>query len=75
MAIGGLYVLHNADSTVDQSLFLAGRRMGKKIYAPVVVYLIKGEEGNILFDAGCDPDIIQDAEVFEAQKKFPDFYS
>jgi glyoxylase-like metal-dependent hydrolase (beta-lactamase superfamily II) len=47
---------------VDQSLFLAGRGMGKKIYAPVLVYLLKADEGNILFDAGCDPDIIQDAK-------------
>jgi len=62
MAIHALYVLHNADTHVDQSLFLAGRGMGKKIYAPVVVYFIKADEGNILFDAGCDPDIIEDAQ-------------
>lgn len=62
MAVRGLYVLHNADSTVDQSLFLAGRGMGKKIYAPVFVYLIKADEGNILFDAGCDPEVIKDAK-------------
>ena len=62
MAIRGLYVLHNADAKVDQSLFLAGRSMGKKIDSPVFVYFIRADEGNILFDAGCDPDIIRDAK-------------
>lgn len=62
MAIRKLYVFHNADTNVDQSLFLAGRGMGKKIYAPVLVYFIQADEGNILFDAGCDPEIIQDAQ-------------
>ena len=62
MAIRGLYVFPNADAKVDQSLFLAGRSMGKKIDAPVAVYFIRADEGNILFDAGCDPDIIQDAK-------------
>lgn len=62
MPIRALYVFHNADTNVDQSLFLAGRSMGKKIYAPVVVYFIKADEGNILYDAGCDPDIMQDAQ-------------
>jgi N-acyl homoserine lactone hydrolase len=61
VAIRGLYVWHNADAKVDQSLFLAGRGMGKKIDSPVLVYFIKADEGNILFDAGCDPDIIRDA--------------
>ena len=61
MAIRGLYVLHNADGKIDQSLLLAGRGMGKKIDSPIFVYFIKADEGNILFDAGCDPDIIQDA--------------
>ncbi len=60
MAIDGLYVLHNADTHVDQSLLLTGRGMGKKIYAPVLVYLIRADEGNLLFDAGCDPDVITD---------------
>jgi glyoxylase-like metal-dependent hydrolase (beta-lactamase superfamily II) len=62
MGIRALYILHNADTNVDASLLLAGRGMGKKIYAPVFVYLIIADEANILFDAGCDPDIIQDAK-------------
>jgi glyoxylase-like metal-dependent hydrolase (beta-lactamase superfamily II) len=62
MAIRGLYVLPNADTQVDQSLFLAGRGMGKKVHAPVLVFFIRADEGNILFDAGCDPDIIRDAQ-------------
>lgn len=61
MAIHGLYVLHNADTHVDQSLLLTGRGMGKKIHAPVLVYLIRADEGNLLFDAGCDPEVIADA--------------
>jgi glyoxylase-like metal-dependent hydrolase (beta-lactamase superfamily II) len=62
MAIRGLYVFHNADGKIDQSLLLAGRGMGKKIDSPIFVYFIKADEGNILFDAGCDPDIIADAK-------------
>ena len=62
MAIRGLYVLPNANTQVDQSLFLAGRGMGKKLPAPVLVYLIRADEGNILFDAGCDPEVITDAK-------------
>jgi N-acyl homoserine lactone hydrolase len=61
MSIRGLYAFHNADTHIDQSLLLAGRGMGKKIHAPVFVYLILADEGNILFDGGCDPDIIEDA--------------
>ncbi len=62
MPIRGLYVWHNANGKIDQSLLLAGRGMGKKIDSPIFVYFVKADEGNILFDAGCDPDIIQDAK-------------
>ena len=60
-----LYILDNGWETLDKSFFVAGANAGvdsnknptnQWVDIPIQAYLIKHEDGYILFDTGCDPD-------------------
>jgi len=57
MSVRSLYVLHCGSILADKGSVLTYRvDVGKKVEIPVCAYLIKTEEGNILFDTGVDHD-------------------
>ncbi len=53
-----LYVLHNGFLSLDKSLLTAGHGMGTLMKIPILSYLIRTDEGNLLFDTGFSPTIL-----------------
>lgn len=61
MIVGGakeLYVLHNGFLFLDKSLLTVGHGMGTMVKIPILSYLLKTDEGNLLFDTGFSPTIL-----------------
>ncbi|GAB6172104.1 N-acyl homoserine lactonase family protein [Paradesulfitobacterium aromaticivorans] len=56
-----LYVLDGGALKVDQNrLAISTRRTDRWIIIPIPLYLIQTEDYNILFDCGCNPDVMSD---------------
>lgn len=53
-----LYVLHNGFLFLDKSLLTVGHGMGTQVKIPILSYLVKTDEGNVLFDTGFSPTIL-----------------
>ncbi len=59
MSVRSLYVLNCGSIFIDKGNGLTYQvDVGKKVEIPVSAYLIRTEEGNILFDSGIDHDDI-----------------
>ncbi len=53
-----LYVLDGGAIDLDQSSLTFGHGAGKIVRVPTPMYLIKTDEGNVLFDTGWSPQIV-----------------
>ena len=58
-----LYVLHNGFLSLDKSLLTMGHDMGNLMKIPILSYLVKTDEGNLLFDTGFSPTILAELAV------------
>ena len=57
MSVKSLYMLYCGSLVVDKGNVLNYLvSAGKRVEIPIFTYLIRTDEGNILFDSGVDPD-------------------
>jgi N-acyl homoserine lactone hydrolase len=60
MATQGLYLFPAGINEIDKGLLTYRVDMGKKVRVPIMMALVKTDDGNILFDTGLNPDGLRD---------------
>ncbi len=60
MGVNGLYLLSGGVCEIEKSLFTYRLDFGKKIRIPIMIVLLKTDDGNILFDTGLNPHGLKD---------------
>ncbi len=61
MGVSGLYLLSAGVLEADKGVLTYRVDMGKKIRIPVMMALVRTDDGNILFDTGMNPPALKDA--------------
>ena len=60
MGVNGMYLLSAGLIEIDKGVLTYRVDMGKKVKIPVIMALVKTDDGNILFDTGMNPYALQD---------------
>jgi N-acyl homoserine lactone hydrolase len=57
-----MHILSGGRLRMRKSIYLPGADRSETIELPVSSVLLRGTRGNVLFDTGCHPSVVQDAE-------------
>ena len=60
MGVNGMYLLHAGVLKADKGVLTYRVDMGKKIRIPVMMVLVRTDDGNILFDTGMNPPALKE---------------
>ncbi len=60
MAVNGLYLLGAGVVETDKGVLTYRIDMGKKVKIPIIMALVKTDDGNILFDTSLNPYALKD---------------